>query len=186
MNQGAILDHSANGSPKEMSMKTHSLTDLYVDELRDLYSAEQQILKALPKMSEAATHSALRHAFETHRQQTERHVGRLQQIFEYLGESPKGRKCDGVEGIIKEGADLIDKDIDGSLRDAGLIAAAQRVEHYEMAVYGSVRTWAEQLGRADQASLLQQTLDEEKETNELLTRLAVDSVNRDAMSAEVR
>jgi ferritin-like metal-binding protein YciE len=126
---------------------TNSLTDLYVNELRDLYSAEQQILKALPKMTDAASHAELRNAFETHRQQTERHVSRLQQIFDTMGESPKGEKCEGVEGIIKEGADLIDKDIDGSVRDAGLIAAAQRVEHYEMAVYGSVRAWAEQLGR---------------------------------------
>lgn len=164
----------------------NSLTDLYVDELRDLYSAEQQILKALPKMSEAASHTALRNAFETHRQQTEKHVTRLQQIFDTLGESPKGVKCEGVEGIIKEGAELIDKDIDGSVRDAGLISAAQRVEHYEMAVYGSVRTWAQQLGRADQASLLQQTLDEEKHTNELLTQLALGSVNKDAMPAGAR
>jgi ferritin-like metal-binding protein YciE len=165
---------------------TNSLTDLYVNELRDLYSAEQQILKALPKMTDAASHAELRNAFETHRQQTERHVSRLQQIFDTMGESPKGEKCEGVEGIIKEGADLIDKDIDGSVRDAGLIAAAQRVEHYEMAVYGSVRAWAEQLGRADQASLLQQTLDEEKQTNDLLTRLAMGSVNRDAMPAGTR
>jgi ferritin-like metal-binding protein YciE len=168
------------------TMKPNSLTDLYVDELRDLYSAEQQILKALPKMSEATSHAELRHAFEMHRQQTERHVGRLQQIFERLGENPRGRTCDGVEGIIKEGADLIDKDLDASVRDAGLISAAQRVEHYEMAVYGTVRTWAQQLGRADQASLLQETLDEEREANDLLTRLAVASVNRDAMLAEAR
>jgi len=165
-------------------MATNTMTDLYVEKLKDLYSAEQQILKALPKMAKAATHAALRDAFETHRQQTEGHVERLDQIFEGLGKSPRGKLCRGVQGIIEEGADLMKEDPEGGILDAGLLAGAQSVEHYEMASYGSARTWAQQLGYAEHADLLQQTLDEEKQTDELLTTLAVETVNRDAELAE--
>ena len=161
-------------------MATNTFTDLYVEKLKDLYSAEQQILKALPKMAKAATHRELQDAFETHRQQTETHVDRLERIFEELGRSPHGKLCRGVQGIIEEGAELIKEDPDAGLLDAGLLAEAQSVEHYEMASYGSARTWAEQLGYADQAGLLQQTLDEERQTDELLTTLAEQSVNPDA------
>ena len=168
-------------------MATNTLTELYVEKLKDLYSAEQQILKALPKMVKAATHAELQNAFETHRRQTETHVQRLDQIFEELGKSPHGKACAGVKGIIEEGAELMKEDPEPNVLDAGLISGAQGVEHYEMAGYGSVRTWADQLGYAEQAELLQQTLDEERQTDKLLTELAEQSVNLDAeiaLSAE--
>jgi ferritin-like metal-binding protein YciE len=156
------------------------MTDLYVEKLKDLYSAEHQILKALPKMVQAATHEALRDAFETHRLQTETHVERLDKIFEELGKSPKGKMCRGVQGIIEEGGELMKQDPDAGILDVGLLSSAQSVEHYEMANYGSARTWAEQLGYAAHASLLQQTLEEEQQTDELLTALAIQTINRDA------
>jgi ferritin-like metal-binding protein YciE len=161
-------------------MGANTMTDLYVEKLKDLYSAEHQILKALPKMAKAATHEALRDAFETHRRQTETHVERLEQIFEELGRNPKGKVCRGVQGIIDEGAELMKEDPDGGILDVGLLSGAQSVEHYEMASYGTARTWAEQLGYSAHAHLLQQTLDEEKQTDELLTALAIQTVNRDA------
>jgi ferritin-like metal-binding protein YciE len=160
-------------------MATNTLNDLYLEKLKDLYSAEQQILKALPKMVKAATHGVLQNAFETHRRQTEAHVQRLDQIFEELGRSPQGKTCHGMKGIIEEGAELIKEEPDAVVLDAGLIAGAQGVEHYEMAGYGSARTWAEQLGYAEQAELLQQTLDEERQTDKLLTALAEQTVNPD-------
>jgi ferritin-like metal-binding protein YciE len=161
-------------------MAPSTLTELYVEELKDLYSAESQILKALPKMISAATHPELKDAFQTHLRQTETHVERLQGIFDELGESPKGKKCKGMEGVIEEGAGLIEEEPEPAVLDAGLISAAQHVEHYEIAGYGSVRTWADQLGLDGQAELLQLTLDEEKQTDELLTQLAEQSVNLDA------
>jgi ferritin-like metal-binding protein YciE len=161
-------------------MPAKTLTDVYVDKLKDLYSAEQQILKALPKLVKAATHEDLQNAFETHRRQTKIHVERLDQIFEALGKAPRGKTCQGMQGIIEEGAELIKEKSEPVLLDAGLIAGAQSVEHYEMAGYGSARTWAQQLGYDEHAALLQQTLDEEKQTDELLTRLAEQSVNPDA------
>jgi ferritin-like metal-binding protein YciE len=161
-------------------MPAQTLTDLYVDKLKDLYSAEQQILKALPKLVKAATHEDLQNAFETHRQQTETHVERLDQILEALGKTPRGKMCHGMKGIIEEGAELIKEDPEPVVLDAGLIAGAQSVEHYEIAGYGSARTWAEQLGYDEHVPLLQATLDEEKRTDELLTRLAEQSVNPDA------
>lgn len=157
-----------------------TLQELYVEELKDLYSAESQILKALPKMIKAATHEALKAAFETHRRQTETHVQRLEQVFEALGESPKGKKCHGMEGVIEEGAELIQEKPEPAVLDAGLVSAAQHVEHYEIAGYGSVRAWAEKLGLDKQAKLLGKTLDEEKKTDELLTQLAERSLNADA------
>src|SRR5580700_870685 len=165
-------------------MKMDTLQALYVDELKDLYSAENQILKALPKMIRAAGHPELKEAFTDHMKQTENQVKRLEQIFEGLEESPKGKKCHGMEGVLEEGAELIKEKPEADVLDAGLISAAQHVEHYEMAGYGSVRTWAEKLGYHNQAALLQQTLDEERMTDELLTRLAERSVNADA-AAEV-
>jgi len=161
-------------------MVANTLTDLYVEKLKDLYSAEHQILRALPKMVSVATHEALRDAFETHRLQTETHVERLDQIFEELGKSPKGKICRGVQGIIDEGAELMKEEPDAGILDVGLLSGAQSVEHYEMANYGSARTWAEQLGYSVHASLLQQTLDEEKQADELLTALAIQTINRDA------
>jgi ferritin-like metal-binding protein YciE len=168
-------------------MPPTTLAELYVEELKDLYSAEKQILTALPKMIKAATHQELKEAFETHRQQTEGHVQRLEQIFEALGESPRGKKCHGMEGVIEEGADLIQEKPEPAVLDAGLISAAQHVEHYEMAGYGTVRAWADKLGYSEHAQLLQQTLDEERETDESLTQLADEVVNADAdTDTEVR
>ena len=161
-------------------MKLDTLKALYVDELKDLYNAENQILKALPKMIRAAGHPELKEAFTDHMKQTENQVKRLEQIFEGLEESPKGKKCHGMEGVLEEGAELIKEKPEADVLDAGLISAAQHVEHYEMAGYGSVRTWAEKLGRDKDARLLQETLDEEHEANELLTSLALESINVDA------
>jgi ferritin-like metal-binding protein YciE len=164
-------------------MELDSLHELYVEELKDLYSAENQILKALPKMIKAATHRSLKRAFTTHERQTRQHVKRLERIFKQLDESPRGKKCVGMEGLLQEGSDLIKERPDPDVLDAGLISAAQHVEHYEMAGYGTVRTYANLLGHEDQAQLLQQTLDEEKETDALLTELADSSINVEAESA---
>jgi ferritin-like metal-binding protein YciE len=164
-------------------MKQTALRGLYVDELKDLYSAENQLLKALPKMAKAATSPDLKAGFEKHLKQTEGHVSRLDRIFEGLGESPKGKTCKGMEGLITEGKEMIEEDPGDEELDAGLIAAAQRVEHYEIAGYGCVRTYAELLGEDKAVSLLEKTLEEEKETDEKLTELAED-INVEAMSAE--
>ena len=164
-------------------MKLNSLRDLYVSELKDLYDAENRILKALPKMAEAASSPDLRGAFEHHLQQTRRHAERLEQILRGLNESPKGQKCKGIEGIIDEGEDLISKDAPASVCDAALISAAQRVEHYEIAAYGTVRTYARRLGFEDQADLLNQTIQEEGETDKKLTNLAESYINEQANTA---
>jgi len=153
-------------------MKIKSLQDLLVHELRDLYDAEHRILKALPKMARATSHAELRGAFEQHLEQTRQQVSRLEQAFEKLGESARKKKCLGVEGLVEEAAELMGENIEPDVLDAGLIAAAQKVEHYEVAGYGSARTWAQQLGLHEVASLLEQTLDEEKETDRKLTQLA--------------
>jgi ferritin-like metal-binding protein YciE len=163
-------------------MKESALKELYLKELRDIYDAEKQITKALPKMMKATSSSRLREAFEHHLQQTNTHVTRLEQIFEELDESPKGESCDGMEGLIEEGSNIIDEDLEGEAKDAGLISAAQRVEHYEMAAYGTVRTYANILGDKKAASLLQETLNEEKETDQKLTTLA-ESINIKAAAA---
>jgi ferritin-like metal-binding protein YciE len=163
-------------------MDIDTLGSLYVDELKDLYSAETQILKALPKMVKAAAHPELKRAFETHLRQTETHVARIEQICSDLGVTPKGKKCVGMEGCIKEGSELIAEKPDRDVLDAGLISKAQHVEHYEMAGYGSVRSWAQKLGHDRHAELLQQTLDEERETDQLLTALAERAINIDAAS----
>ena len=161
-------------------MELETLEDLYVEELKDLYSAENQILKALPKMIKAATHTKLKRAFTAHERQTRQHAKRLERVCKELGKSPKGKKCEGMEGLLKEGASLIKERPDKDVLDAGLIAAAQHVEHYEMAGYGCVRTYARLLGYESQAQLLQQTLDEEGDTDKLLTVLAESSINIDA------
>src|SRR5205823_10947816 len=138
--------------------KVANLRELYLNELEDLYDAEKRIVKALPKVAEAASGSELRNALVHHLEQTRGHVQRLEEIFQALGESSKGKKCDGMKGILEEGEDVIDDVENPAVRDAGIIAAAQRVEHYEMAAYGTVRTWAEQLGDSKGARLLEQTL----------------------------
>ena len=153
-------------------METNRLKHLYIGELKDLYSAERQLVKALPKMAKASTSEDLRASFEGHLKQTKDHVARLEKIFKALGESPKGKKCKGMEGLIKEGAGMIDEDLPPEELDAGLISAAQHVEHYEIAGYGCVSTYAKLLGEDQAVSLLRQTLEEEKETDKKLTQLA--------------
>ena len=155
------------------------LRELYIDELKDLYNAESQLLKALPKMAKAASSGELRQGFEEHLEQTKGQVQRLEQIFQKLGESPKGKKCRGMEGLIEEGSEVMEQDFDGAVKDAALIGAAQRVEHYEIAGYGTVRSIAETLGEDDHVSLLEETLEEEKETDEKLTHLA-EQINKEA------
>jgi ferritin-like metal-binding protein YciE len=162
-------------------MNIDSLEKLFVHELKDLHSAENQILKALPKMAEKASNPDLRKAFELHQRQTEEQVKRLEQIFDTMDHKPGGHKCKGMEGLIEEGEDVMEDAEDDAVRDAGMIAAAQRVEHYEIAAYGTARTYAKMLGRDDAVQLLQQTLDEEGETDKKLTQLAESRVNPEAM-----
>jgi ferritin-like metal-binding protein YciE len=161
-------------------MGMESMQDLYLHELKDLYSAEKQILKALPQMAEKATHQELRRAFEEHKATTEEQVRRLETIFSDLGQSPGGKKCKGMEGLIEEGEEILQEQADPDVRDAALIGAAQRVEHYEIAGYGTARTYAKQLGFDKHADLLQRTLDEEGQTDERLTKLAEGRINREA------
>ncbi len=165
-------------------MKLKSLRDLYVHELKDIYSAEKQLTKALPKMAKAASHEELTAGFEEHLAQTEGHIERLETILEALGESTRGDKCKAMEGLIAEGQGLMEEDATPDVMDAALIAAAQKVEHYEIASYGTVRTWAEILGEEEAVNLLQQTLDEEIETDEKLTELAQNSINAEAEVAD--
>jgi ferritin-like metal-binding protein YciE len=154
-------------------MKGNGLKQLYVDELRDLYNAENQLTKALPKMAKAAAANELRTGFQEHLEQTKGHVTRLEQIFERLGEKATGKKCKGMQGLIAEGSEIIQEgEFEGEVLDAALISAAQRVEHYEIAGYGSVRTYANLLGEDKAAQLLGETLEEEKETDQKLTKLA--------------
>lgn len=153
-------------------MLNSGLRDLYIDELKDIYNAENQLVKALPKLARAAVSDELRQGFEEHLEQTKGHVERLEQIFQMLDESPKGKKCKGMEGLIEEGSEAMEEDYEGSLLDSALIGAAQRVEHYEIAAYGTARSFAELLGENDQVALLEETLQEEKETDEKLTELA--------------
>ena len=165
-----------------MTTKTQNLQDLedlYLHELQDAFSAEQQILKALPKMEKAANHEELQEAFRQHRQVTEEQVRRLEQIMKSLDAKPGGTKCKGIQGIIEEGEEMM-KESDGDARDAALISAAQRVEHYEIALYGTLRTFAKELGRNEDARILQQTLDEEGTADNELTRIAESRVNREA------
>jgi ferritin-like metal-binding protein YciE len=162
-------------------MKLNTLQKLYTDELRDLYNAENQLLKALPKMAKAASSEDLKEAFEKHLEQTKGHVERLEQVFEELGEKPKGKTCRAMKGLIEEGSEILEEDGEESVLDAGIIVAAQKVEHYEIAGYGSVRTFAHLLGKDKSAELLQTTLDEESETNEILNKLAESVVNPEAL-----
>lgn len=153
-------------------MELASLQDLFVDELKDLYSAENQLLKAIPKMAKAATSKDLKAGFEKHLKQTQGHVERLEQVCKEMEVSPKGKTCKAMEGLIKEGGEVIEEEMEPEVKDAALISAAQRVEHYEMAGYGCVRTYAKLLGNNEAAKLLQQTLDEEGDTDKALTKLA--------------
>ena len=161
-------------------MEMDSLQELLVEEMRDLYSAENQLLKALPKMAKKASNAQLKRAFETHLRETEGQVQRLQKIFEKLGKKPTGKKCAAMEGLIEEGKEMMAEDMDDETMDAALISAAQKVEHYEIASYGTVRTWAQLLGDDQTARALQQTLDEEGKTDKLLTELAESTINIEA------
>ena len=165
-------------------MQKDSLRQLYVNELKDLYNAEIQIVKALPKMAKASSNPELRQGFEEHLRQTSEQVSRLEQIFDMLGEKATGKKCLGMEGLVKEGAETMSEDYEGALMDAAIIGAAQRVEHYEIAGYGTVRAFAELLGENEHVSLLEQTLEEEKQTDAKLSQLA-EQINRQAEEGEV-
>src|SRR5882757_2539587 len=153
-------------------MQHNALMELYVDELKDLYDAENRLVKALPKVAKAASSDKLRTAVEEHLEQTKSHVDRLKEIFDNLGEKPSGKKCAGMMGILKEGEEIMDEDYEGEVMDAALISAAQRVEHYEIAAYGCVAAWADLLGETDAVALLERTLEEEKETDQKLTELS--------------
>jgi ferritin-like metal-binding protein YciE len=161
-------------------MKLESLHDLYLNELRELYNGQNQIIKALPKMIESSNSSELRNALSEHLQQTHEQVRRLQQVFQLHGEEVKGEKCKGLEGIIDEGKDMVKHDENPNVRDAALIAEAQKIEHYEIAAYGSMRTWAQQMGHTRAAELLQQTLNEEGDADKKLTAIA-ESLNLEAV-----
>jgi ferritin-like metal-binding protein YciE len=165
-------------------MSKDSLKDLYVDELKDLYNAENQLLKALPKMAKKASAPELKRAFQDHLMQTEGHVNRLEKIFKALGEKPTGKTCKAMKGLVEEGKEIIEEDGDESVLDAALIGAAQRVEHYEIAGYGVVRTFASLLGENSAVDLLQRTLNEEGETDKKLTALAESIINVEASEAE--
>ena len=164
-------------------MKKNTLKELYIEELRDIYDAEKQLIQALPKMAEASTSDELRAGFEEHLEQTREHARRLEQILDELDKKPAGKKCKAMQGLVSEGKEMIEGDFGGQVKDAGLISAAQRVEHYEIAAYGAVRNFAQILGEQDAVSLLEKTLSEEKETDEKLTQLA-EGINAEAAENE--
>jgi ferritin-like metal-binding protein YciE len=153
-------------------MEHNELKELYIDELRDLFDAENKLIRALPKLAKAASSEKLRAGFEEHLEQTRGHVERLEEIFEGLDEKPTGKKCAGMAGLVKEGEEIMDEDFSAEVMDAALISAAQRVEHYEIAAYGCVSAWAQLLGESEANALLEKTLEEEKETDQKLTQLA--------------
>ena len=161
-------------------MADKQLDDLFLDTIKDIYYAERQILKTLPKMAKAASSPELRAGFEQHHAETETHVERLERVFELLGKAPRGKTCDAILGIIEEGKEIMEDFKGTQALDAGLVSAAQAVEHYEIARYGTLKAWAQQLGLKDAVTLLDQTLAEEKATDEKLTALAEAQVNREA------
>jgi ferritin-like metal-binding protein YciE len=162
----------------------NGLQELLIEELRDIYNAEGQLLKALPKMAKAATSERLKEAFERHLEETETHVERLEQAFESLGEPVKGKKCKAMEGLLEEGKEVMEEHSESSMLDAALICAAQKVEHYEIASYGTICTWADLLGLDEVSDLLKETLDEEKTTDETLTEIAESEINTQAVQEE--
>jgi ferritin-like metal-binding protein YciE len=165
-------------------MKQHTLQDLFHDQLRDMYDAERQLVKALPKMVKAANNEQLREGFEQHLRETEQQVSRIEQVFEMIGHKARGKTCEAMKGLVEEGKDTMEQDAEPEVRDAGLICAAQKVEHYEIASYGCLCTWAEQLGHHDAQRLLHENLEEEKRTDEKLTQLAESQVNVSAGRGE--
>ena len=164
-------------------MADKKLEDLFLDTLKDIYFAEKKILTALPKMAKAAQSQDLKAAFEKHEGETEEHVSRLEQVFKAIGQTPKGKTCDAIMGIIAEGKEIMEEYEDRPALDAGLLAAAQAVEHYEIARYGTLKTWAGELGLNEAVKLLEMTLGEEKKTEEALTKLALNKVNQHAQAA---
>lgn len=161
-------------------MASANLHELFVDEIRDLYNAEKQLIKALPKMAKNASADDLRMAIEAHLEETRGQVERLERVFELLDEKPRGKHCAGIAGIIEEASDLIEEEEEGAVLDAGLVAGAQRAEHYEMAAYGSVIAWANVMGHTDVAELLEETLEEEKAADAKLSKLAIHGINEAA------
>ncbi|WP_029014009.1 ferritin-like domain-containing protein [Niveispirillum irakense] len=166
-----------------MAKQTKDLNDLFHETLKDIYYAEKQILRALPRMAKNAQSDELRQAFEQHRTETEGQIERLEKVFESIGKSPRGKTCDAIIGIIDESKEVMEDFANSDALDAGLLAAAQAVEHYEISRYGTLRTWATQLGLTEAASLLDETLEEEKRTDTLLSKLATSSVNNQAKAA---
>jgi ferritin-like metal-binding protein YciE len=177
---GRLVIGTKAATQQEELMKLESLKDLYMEQLRDLYSAETQLIEALPKMAESAAKPALRQAFINHLRETREHVARLERIFKTLGGKPTGQTCQGMKGLIQEGEEMIQARSDAEVKDAGLIASAQRIEHYEIAGYGTVRTYAELLGDQEAAKLLERTLQEEEEADDKLTDIAEAEVNAEA------
>jgi len=175
-----------NQKPKQGKkiMKLDSLRTLWIEEMRDLYNAESQLVKALPKMAKKASNPELREAFENHLEETRNHLERLEEIFSRLGKKPTGKTCQAMKGLIEEGSELMQEEGSDSVIDAGIISAAQKVEHYEIAGYGTVRTWASILGEEEAEDLLQETLDEEGAADETLTEVAEGIVNEEAEEAE--
>ena len=163
-----------------MPAKEKTLNDLFLEALKDVYHAEKQLLRALPKMAKAAEAEELREAFQTHRDETEGQIQRLEQVFEIIGKPARGKTCQAMQGVIEEGKEVMEEFADSEALDAGLISAAQAVEHYEIARYGTLKTWATQLGMRDAAKLLDQTLEEEKKTDKLLSQLAESALNQKA------
>lgn len=161
-------------------MAEKTLNDLFHETLRDIYYAERKILKALPKMARSARSEKLKNAFEKHRDETEGHIERLQQVFEIIGKNPRGKTCQAIEGIVEEAEEIMEEFKGAPALDAGLLAAAQAVEHYEISRYGTLCTWARELGMKDAASLLEKTLSEESKTDEALTKIAETTVNEAA------
>ena len=166
-----------------MAAKQKTLNDLFYQHLRDVYHAEKQLLRALPKMAKAVNSDELRQAFETHREETEGQVERLERVFEMIDKRASGKPCEAMQGLIEEGKEVMEEFGDSEALDAGVLASAQAVEHYEISRYGTLRTWAQQLGMNDAAKLLEETLNEEKKTDELLTQLAEQMVNEQAQAA---
>jgi ferritin-like metal-binding protein YciE len=158
-------------------MALETLNDLFIDELRDVYSAEKQLVKALPKMAKGATSKRLKAGFEKHLKQTKVHVERVEQVFELIDETARAKTCEAMKGLVEEGSELLEEEAEPDVKDAALIAAAQKVEHYEIATYGTLITWAEQLGHSKAAKLLEKTLEEEKDTDRTLTELAESEIN---------
>lgn len=167
-------------------MQIDSLEKLFIDNLKDVYNAEKQILKALPRMAKAATNRELQTALNNHLRQTEKQVERLERVFKEFGKTPQGKKCAGMEGLIEEGKELLQEDVEEDVLDAGLIFASQKVEHYEIAAYGGLKTYARLLGNETAVRLLDETLKEEKEADRILTDIAERSVNVEAMQGDDR